>query len=54
MQGSSMAGESQQKSRGSDAAEDVLQNTSKGEIEKLACGDIEVRWWDSNSVGVGG
>ena len=43
MQNSPMAGEAQQKSRGSDAAEDVLQNTSKEEIERLACGDIEVR-----------
>lgn len=42
-QGSTMAKEAQQKDRGSDAAEDVLQNTSKEEIEKLACGDIEVR-----------
>ena len=38
-----MGGKSEKKNGGSDAAEDVLNNTSKEEIEKLAAGDIEVR-----------
>ena len=38
-----MGKQAQEKNGGSDAAEDVLQNTSKEDIEKLAAGDIEVR-----------
>ncbi|CAL5224738.1 g7471 [Coccomyxa viridis] len=37
-----MGKQPQEKNGGSDAADDVLQNTSKEEIEKLAAGDIEV------------
>ena len=43
MQDIPMAGGDKTNNRGSDAADDVLQNTSKEEIERLACGDIEVR-----------
>ena len=37
-----MGKQAQEKNGGSEAAEDVLQNTSNEEIEKLAAGDIEV------------